>query len=99
MIEWKDEVIVGANIEKVWSLFSEENMHKIMPKVVENVWVTKKEGVVGSTYQQKYKEGKRVETYLVEISGYEDSEEKKFKRLGFVIANAFEVDLSFTLKK
>ncbi|WP_456272984.1 SRPBCC family protein [Bacillus sp. AK031] len=91
MIHWKEEKAIPANIEKVWTLFSEENMPRIMPKVIENKPVYEAEGVVGSKYEQKYQEGKRTETYIVES--------RKHKRIGFVIAKAFEIDLSFTLEK
>ncbi|MGF2618317.1 SRPBCC family protein [Rossellomorea vietnamensis] len=99
MIQWREETIISANIEKVWNLFREENMPRIMPKVIENKPVHITEEVIGSKYQQKYQEGKRVETYIVETLGYEDTETRKFKRLEFVLAKAFEVNLSFTLEK
>lgn len=99
MIQWKEETIISANIEKVWNLFLEENMSRIMPKVIENKPVHLTEEVTGSKYQQKYQEGKRVETYIVETLGYEKSDNKKYKRIGFVLAKAFEIDLSFTLEK
>ncbi|WP_409252322.1 SRPBCC family protein [Bacillus sp. SCS-153A] len=99
MIQWKEETIISADIEKVWHLFQEENMPRIMPKVIENKPVHLTEEVTGSKYQQKYQEGKRVETYIVETLGYENTENRKFKRIGFVIAKAFEIDLSFTLEK
>ncbi|ARI75346.1 SRPBCC family protein [Halobacillus mangrovi] len=99
MIEWKEERVINANIETVWQLFREENMPTIMPKVIENKPVHMEEGVVGSKYQQKYQEGKRVETYIVETRGFEDTIQKKYKRINFVLAKAFEIDLSFTLEK
>jgi hypothetical protein len=99
LIQWKDETIISANIEKVWNLFLEENMPRIMPKVIENKPVHVTEEVTGSRYQQKYQEGKRVETYIVETLGYENTENKKVKQIGFVIAKAFEINLSFTLEK
>lgn len=99
MIHWKEETIISTNIEKVWPLFLEENMHRIMPKVIENKPIHITEGEVGSKYEQKYQEGKRVETYIVETLGYKNSENRKYKRIGFVIAKAFEIDLSFTLEK
>lgn len=99
MIQWKDEIIIQANIEKVWSLFDEENITRIMPKVVEHKLVEKHDGEIGSKYQQKYKEGKRVETYIVEVLDYENTENKKRKKLGFVLAKAFEINFSYTLEK
>ncbi|MFZ0368139.1 MAG: SRPBCC family protein [Halobacillus sp.] len=99
MMEWKEERIIEANIETVWNLFQEENMPVIMPKVIENEPVHIEEGGVGSKYRQKYQEGKRVESYIVETVGYEDTDEKKYKQLSFTLAKAFEITFSFTLLK
>jgi hypothetical protein len=99
VIQWKEETIIPANIEKVWNLFLEENMPRIMPKVIENKPVHLTEEVTGSKYEQKYQEGKRVETYIVETLGYENTENRKYKQIGFVIAKAFEINLSFTLER
>ncbi|MGP4069972.1 SRPBCC family protein [Halobacillus sp. B29] len=98
-MEWKEERTIEANIETVWNLFREENMLVIMPKVIENEPVHIEEGGVGSKYRQKYQEGKRVETYIVETVGYEDTDEKKFKQLNFTLAKAFDITFSFTLEK
>ncbi|MBH0231723.1 SRPBCC family protein [Halobacillus yeomjeoni] len=99
MIQWKEKKLIEADIETVWRLFAEENMYKIMPKVVENTPLEVKDEVIGSTFRQSYKEGKRTETYIVEIIGYEDGEDKKFKRIAFTLAKLFKIDLSFTLLK
>ncbi|WP_237705209.1 hypothetical protein [Bacillus coahuilensis] len=40
-----------------------------------------------------------METYIVEVKGYEDLPHFKYKRISFVLAHAFEVDLSFQLEK
>ncbi|KUP07721.1 hypothetical protein Q75_04255 [Bacillus coahuilensis p1.1.43] len=99
MIEWKEEVVIKQHIEKVWELFSEENKQRIMPKVESSKLVHEEPGMVGSKYVEKYREGKRVETYIVEVKGYEDLPHFKYKRISFVLAHAFEVDLSFQLEK
>jgi hypothetical protein len=99
MIEWKEETIIETNIETVWSLFLDKNIKKIMPKVEEHTLVEKSETEVGAKHQQKYREGKRVETYTVETLAYEDTPNKKLKKISFVIGKAFEVNLSFTLEK
>ncbi|RIW29103.1 SRPBCC family protein [Bacillus salacetis] len=93
------ETIISANIEKVWNLFLEENMPRIMPKVIENKPLQVTDEVTGSKYQQRYQEGKRIETYIVETLGYENTENKKHKQIGFIIAKAFEINLSFTLER
>jgi hypothetical protein len=99
MIQWKEETIIEANIEKVWELFLEENIKRIMPKVEEHVLIEKAEGEVGAKHQQKYREGKRVETYIVETLAYENKPEKKLKKLTFVLGKAFEITFTFTLEK
>lgn len=99
MIQWKEETIIEANIEKVWSLFLDENIKKIMPKVEEHTIIEKTEVEVGTKHQQKYREGKRVETYIVETLAFEDLPDKKHKQISFVLGKAFKISLSFTLLK
>lgn len=99
MIQWKEETIIQANIETVWSLFSDENIRRIMPKVEEHTLIEKTEKEVGAKHRQKYREGKRVETYIVETLMYEDLQDKKKKQISFVLGKAFEITLTFTLLK
>ncbi len=33
MIEWEEERIIHQNIDKVWTLFADANIKKIMPQV------------------------------------------------------------------
>ena len=99
MIKWHEERIIPVNIETIWHLFELENIQRIMPNVVENKVLEQKEGVVGSTYQQKYKEGKRIETYIVEDLEYENTPLKKHNKIGFTLAKAFDIEAAFTLHK
>ncbi|MFJ5770290.1 SRPBCC family protein [Psychrobacillus sp. NPDC093180] len=99
MIKWKEETIIEANIEKVWSLFLDKNIYKIMDKVEDHVLIEKQENEVGAKHRQSYREGKRVETYIVETLAYEDLPEKKHKKVSFVLGKAFEITFSFTLYK
>lgn len=99
MIEWKEEISIEMNIEKVWSLFLDKNIKKIMPKVEEHILIEKQETEVGAKHQQKYREGKRLETYIVETLMYEDQQDKKQKQIRFVLGKAFEITLTFTLLK
>ncbi|GGB70031.1 SRPBCC family protein [Fictibacillus barbaricus] len=99
MLTWNEEKTIPVNIEKVWELFADENIRRIMPNVVEHTPIEKKEGVVGSTYKQSYKEGRRIETYIVETLAYENTEDKKHLRIGFNLAKAFEIQIAFTLSK
>jgi hypothetical protein len=99
MIQWKEEKMIEVNIEKVWSLFFDENIRKIMPKVEEHTIIEKTEVEVGAKHQQKYREGKRVETYIVETLAFEDSPDKKHKQISFVLGKAFNISLTFELNK
>jgi hypothetical protein len=99
MIKWNEERIIPVNIEEIWNLFKLENIQRIMPNVVENKVLEQKEGVVGTKIQQKYKEGKRIETYIVEDLEYDNMPEKKHNKIGFTLAKAFEIEASFTLVK
>lgn len=98
-MKWEKERIIDAPIDIIWALFEEENAQRIMPKVVENRWIDKKPRITGSTYEQTYQEGKRKETYVVEIVDYRDSNVRKYKRIQFQLARAFEMNLAFTLEK
>lgn len=99
MLNWKSEKSIPANIEKVWSLFSDENIKRIMPKVEEHTLIEKLDHEVGAKHQQTYREGKRLETYIVETLAYEDLENKKYKEVQFILGKAFEIRLSYTLLK
>lgn len=99
MIQWKEETVIDTTIEKVWSLFLDKNIKNIMPKVEEHTLIEKKEEEVGAKHKQTYREGKRLETYIVETLAYEDSADKKQKTTSFVLGKAFEITLTFTLVK
>lgn len=99
MITWHEEVLIAANIEKVWHLFDLDQMQRVMPQIVETTVLEKKEGVVGSTYRQVYREGKRTETYIVTDLEHEETATKKHNKSGFTLANMIEVETSITLIK
>lgn len=99
MIRWKVEQVIPVHIEKLWELFLDKNITKTMPKVEEHILIEKTEGEVGAKHQQKYREGKRVETYIVETLAYEDRDDKKLKQISFVLGKAFEINLTFELQK
>ncbi|MGD6834394.1 SRPBCC family protein [Sutcliffiella halmapala] len=99
MIQWKEERVIPVDIEKLWELFLDKNITKTMPKVEEHILIEKTEGEVGAKHQQKYREGKRVETYIVETLAYEDQEDKKLKQISFTLGKAFEINLTFELQK
>lgn len=99
MIQWKEEILINTHIEKVWSLFLDKNIKKIMPKVEEHNLIEKNENEVGAKHQQTYREGKRLESYIVETLAYEDTETYKKKQIHFILANTFVTNLTFIVEK
>lgn len=99
MIEWKQQRIIDADIETVWSLFKDDSIQKIMPKLEQHRLIDKREDEVGAKHEQMYRQGSRVETYIVETRAYKDTSEEKVKQLHFVLAKLFEIDLQFRLQK
>lgn len=101
MKKWTNDIEINAPIEQVWMLFdgSLENMQKIMPQVVEHKQLKITEEVVGSVYRQKYKEGKRVEEYDVETLEYTNTSNNKKLKVGFILANMFEITALYELTK
>jgi hypothetical protein len=99
--EWTKEIEIDAPIEKIWGLFdgSLENMQKIMPQVVGNTPVKVTEEGVGSIYRQRYKEGKRVEEYDVVTLEYLNNPDYKRMKVGFNLANYFEITAGYELTK
>ncbi|MGI2326828.1 SRPBCC family protein [Planococcus sp. YIM B11945] len=99
MIEWKEEMVIAADIEKVWRLFADENIKQIMPKVESHRLIEKQATEAGAKHEQTYREGKRLETYIVETVAYEDTPMNKHKQVSFLLGKAFQVTYSFTLEK
>jgi len=99
MLTWSKEIIIDANIETIWNLFEVDNIQRIMPQVIEHKVIEGRIGEVGTKYRQKYQEGKRIETYIVEDLEHEDLPDKKHHRIGFVLAKMFEIEAAYTLVK
>ena len=101
MKQWTKEIEIDAPIEHVWKYLdgSLKNMQKIMPQVVSNEPVTVKEGMVGSIYLQKYREGKRIMEYEVETLDYLDTPNEKKMKVGFTLGGMFEITAGYDLEK
>lgn len=101
MKQWTKEIEIDAPIEHVWKYLdgSLENMQKIMPQVVSNEPISITEEVVGSVYLQKYREGKRVMEYEVKTLEYIDSPNEKKMKVGFTLANMFDITARYQLIK
>ncbi|MBB6453352.1 hypothetical protein HNQ94_001800 [Salirhabdus euzebyi] len=102
MKKWTKSIQINAPIEKVWELFNQsslDNMQKLMPKVVSHKPVKETEQVVGSIYKQQYQEGKRIEEYDVETLDYVDESSNKKLKIGFTLANLFNITATYELIK
>ncbi|QCT74070.1 SRPBCC family protein [Macrococcoides canis] len=99
MLTWKETMIIPANIETIWHLFDIDQMQRIMPQVIDMRVIDKKPGVVGSTYEQTYKEGKRIMKYIVTDLEHEDTPSRKHNRSGFKLANMFAIEADYVLER
>ncbi|TWT07942.1 SRPBCC family protein [Planococcus sp. CPCC 101016] len=99
MTEWNERRIIAAPIEKVWALFSDEQLQSIMPGLEQHELVEGPPNHVGSKYIQRNRFGNRLVSYVMEITAYEDQPERKQKDIGFVAAGLFRITLSFGLTK
>jgi ligand-binding SRPBCC domain-containing protein len=101
MKEWTKGTEIEAPIDRVWKYFegSLEDMQKIMPNVIGNELVKETENGVGTVYRQKYQEGKRVQEYEVETLLYQNDSDFKKMKVGFTLANMFEITATYELKK
>ncbi|UTH11939.1 SRPBCC family protein [Macrococcoides canis] len=99
MLTWKETIIIPANIETIWHLFDIDQMQRIMPQVIDMRVIDKKPGVVGSTYEQTYKEGKRIMKYIVTDLEHEDTPSRKHNRSGFKLANMFAIEADYVLER
>lgn len=99
MVQWREKRVINAPIEKVWGLFSDEQLQTIMPQLEKHQLVEGPPNQVGSKYAQQNRMGQRVVSYVMEITAFEDSPEQKRKDIGFVAAGLFKVSLSFALSR
>jgi carbon monoxide dehydrogenase subunit G len=101
MKQWTREIEINAPIEVVWSLFngSLEDMQKIMPQVMENKLIKETPDKIGSIHLQVYKEGKRKQQYEVKTLDYLDTPEKKKLKIGFNLANMFDITADYEITK
>lgn len=99
MIQWNEQRLINAPIEKVWSLFSDEQLQTIMPQLEKHQLLEGPPNQVGSKYAQQNRLGNRLVSYVMEITAYEDLPEYKRKDIRFVAAGLFRISLSFSLSR
>ncbi|MDM5155680.1 SRPBCC family protein [Bacillus sp. DX1.1] len=98
---WTEEIQIDTPIEHLFSFLdgSLEQMQKLMPHVIENTPIKETEAVVGNVYRQKYKEGEEIQEYDVETLEYVNTPTHKTLKIGFVLANMFDVTATYELKQ
>lgn len=99
MIQWNEQRLINAPIEKVWSLFSDEQLQTIMPQLEKHQLLEGPPNQVGSKYAQQNRLGNRLVSYVMTITAYEDLPEHKRKDIRFVAAGLFRISLSFSLSR
>lgn len=99
LIKWNEEMEIPANIERVWRLFQDENIQKIMPKIEDHEVVEKRNNTKGAKHAQSYTEGNQLVTYIVETVDYVDEEDRKFKHTRFQMSGTIEVQYKVRLEK
>lgn len=99
MVKWKEEKVIPVNIEKIWSLFADKNVKKLMPKVEDHILLENKDDETGAKHAQSYFEGKQLQNYIVETIAYDDTASRKHRHTSFVLSQLFKVDYRYTLEK
>lgn len=99
MVEWNEQCVIQAPIERVWSLFSDEQLPIILPNLIKHDLLTGRFDQVGSTYAQETRIKGRSVAYVMKITAYCDLPDYKQKELFFVPAGLFNVRLHFELNK
>ena len=99
MLTWTETRDIPVDIETLWQLFDIDQMHKIMPQVIDMEVIEEYPDRVGNKYLQKFQEGKRVMEYIVEDTAHTDEPDLKYNASQFQLTNMFEIKVNYTLEK
>ncbi len=99
MVKWKEQVVIEAPIDRVWDLFQDEHIQRIMPKVESHELLEGKSDTTGAKHAQVYTEGKQQQRYIVETLSYVDEPERKYRETAFEMGQMFNVRYAFSLEK
>lgn len=99
MVKWKEQMVINAPIEKVWKLFQDEQIQRIMPKVESHDLLEGENNATGAKHAQVYTEGKQQQRYIVETLSYIDEPDRKYRETAFEMGHMFEVRYGFSLEK
>lgn len=99
MVKWKEQMVINAPIEKVWKLFQDEQIQRIMPKVESHDLLEGENNATGAKHAQVYTEGKQQQRYIVETLSYIDEPDRKYRETTFEMGDMFKVRYGFSLEK
>lgn len=99
MVKWKEEIVIVSDIEKVWLLFQDRSIQKIMPKIHSHEPLEGHDDRVGAKHSQSYFEGKQLMSYVVETKAYTDMPELKERMVEFLMGQSILVNYSYRLEK
>ncbi|MGM0898005.1 MAG: SRPBCC family protein [Bacillota bacterium] len=99
MVKWKEQMIIQAPIDRVWELFQDEQLQRIMPKVETHELLEGQNNAPGAKHAQVYTEGKQQQRYIVETLSYVDEPAKKYRETSFEMGQMFKVRYAFTLEQ
>ena len=99
MVKWKEQLVIEAPIDRVWELFQDEEIQRIMPKVESHDLLEGENNAAGAKHAQVYTEGKQQQRYIVETLSYVDEPERKYRETAFEMGQMFKVRYAFSLEK
>lgn len=99
MVKWKEEIIIDRDIDKVWLLFQDRSIQKIMPKIHSHELLEGQDDQAGAKHSQSYYEGKQLMSYVVDTKAYTDLPELKERTVEFLMGQSIVVNYAYRLEK
>lgn len=101
MKTWEHETTINAPIEEVWQLFDGpvEKIKKVMPNIISIEQIKETESQIGNVYRQRFKNGKRIQTYDVETLEYQNGPDYKKLKTKFTIPRMMTITTLYSLQK
>ena len=99
MVKWKEQMVIEAPINRVWELFQDEQIQRIMPKVESHDLLEGENNATGAKHAQVYTEGKQQQRYIVETLAYADEPDRKYKLLFLMMLSSSFVLIELSLEQ
>lgn len=94
------ELTINQSFIDVFKFLDDENtISKLDPKVVSTLPVNITEGIIGSTYVQKYKEGRKIIEYVITTTKYSKTDDKFEFGISFQLMNHCLIDCVYLVEK